>query len=143
MTPDSTMRAAGRRPRENESRKERGEAGHVQAGRKTKVATGQPTPAKQSSRPRAGAASSERHVRVAMVRSSIGARPKHQGCLRALGLRRLGQSTVLPDRPEIRGMIARVSHLVEVVEVIEAPSADRESQAARRLSKEASRNEAS
>ncbi|MHB8287850.1 MAG: 50S ribosomal protein L30 [Acidimicrobiales bacterium] len=56
-------------------------------------------------------------IQVTMVRSSIGARPKHRGGLRALGLRRIGHTRNLPDRPEIRGMIARVSHLVEVKEI--------------------------
>jgi len=44
-------------------------------------------------------------------------KPKHRGTLRALGLGRTGKSNVLPDRPEIRGMIARVPHLVDVQEV--------------------------
>ncbi len=54
-------------------------------------------------------------IRVTQVRSAIGTKPKHRGTLRALGLRRIGHTNVLPDRPEIRGMIARVPHLVEVV----------------------------
>ena len=54
---------------------------------------------------------------VTQVRSSIGTKPKHRGTLRALGLRRIGATNVLPDRPEIRGMIARVPHLVTVSEV--------------------------
>ncbi len=54
---------------------------------------------------------------VTQVRSSIGTKPKHRGTLRALGLRGIGQSNQLPDRPEIRGMIARVPHLVTVEEV--------------------------
>jgi large subunit ribosomal protein L30 len=57
-----------------------------------------------------------RVLTVRQVRSSIGAKPKTRGTLRALGLRRLGQSNTLPDRPEIRGMLARVPHLVEVTE---------------------------
>ena len=56
-------------------------------------------------------------LRVTQVRSSIGTKPKHRSTLRALGLRRRGQSNELPDRPEIRGMIARVPHLVTVEEV--------------------------
>jgi len=56
-------------------------------------------------------------LKVTQVRSAIGAKPKTRGTLRALGLRRLGQSNVLPDRPEIRGMVARVPHLVSVEEV--------------------------
>ena len=51
------------------------------------------------------------------VRSGIGTKPKHRGTLRALGLGRIGKSNVLPDRPEIRGMIAKVPHLVDVEEV--------------------------
>ena len=56
-------------------------------------------------------------LRVTQIKSRIGAKPKTQGTLRALGLGRIGQSNTLPDRPEIRGMIARVPHLVKVEEV--------------------------
>jgi large subunit ribosomal protein L30 len=62
-------------------------------------------------------AADEGKVKVTQVRSSIGTKPKHRGTLRALGLRGIGQSNVLADRPEIRGMIARVPHLIEVEEV--------------------------
>ncbi len=54
---------------------------------------------------------------VTQIRSAIGSKPKHRGTLRALGLRGIGQSNDLPDRPEIRGMIARVPHLISVEEV--------------------------
>jgi large subunit ribosomal protein L30 len=53
---------------------------------------------------------------VTQVRSAIGTKPRHRGTLRALGLGRIGKSNTLPDRPEIRGMIAKVPHLVEVRE---------------------------
>jgi large subunit ribosomal protein L30 len=53
-------------------------------------------------------------LQVTQVRSGIGTKPKHRATLRALGLRRIGATNVLPDRPEIRGMIARVPHLVRV-----------------------------
>lgn len=56
-------------------------------------------------------------LRVTQVRSAIGAKPKHRGTLRALGLRGVGRCNDLPDRPEIRGMLARVPHLVRVEEV--------------------------
>ncbi len=56
-------------------------------------------------------------LRVTQTRSAIGSKPKHRGTLRALGLRGIGQSNDLPDRPEIRGMIARVPHMVSVEEV--------------------------
>ncbi len=54
---------------------------------------------------------------VTQTRSSIGTKPKHRGTLRALGLRGIGKSNELPDRPEIRGMLMRVPHLVKVEEV--------------------------
>jgi len=56
-------------------------------------------------------------LKVTQIRSSIGSKPKHRGTLRALGLGRIGKSHTLPDRPEIRGMLARVPHLVRVEEV--------------------------
>jgi len=56
----------------------------------------------------------EAQLHVKQVRSAIGTKPKHRGTLRALGLGRIGRTSVLPDRPEIRGMVARVTHLVEV-----------------------------
>lgn len=56
----------------------------------------------------------ENGIEVTQIRSGIGTKPKHRATLRALGLRGIGQSNLLPDRPEIRGMIARVPHLVEV-----------------------------
>jgi large subunit ribosomal protein L30 len=62
-------------------------------------------------------AASEKTIKVTQVRSAIGTKPKHRGTLRALGLRRIGHSNELPDRPEIRGMIARVPHLITVEEV--------------------------
>ncbi|MEP6661321.1 MAG: 50S ribosomal protein L30 [Acidimicrobiales bacterium] len=58
-------------------------------------------------------------IKVTQVRSSISTKPKHRGTLRALGLRGIGQTNVLPDRPEIRGMIARVPHLITVETVEE------------------------
>ena len=56
-------------------------------------------------------------LKVTQIRSSKGTKPKQRGTLRALGLGRIGKSHVLPDRPEIRGMLAKVPHLVEVQEV--------------------------
>ena len=56
-------------------------------------------------------------LKVTQIRSSIGAKPKQRGTLRALGLRGIGKTNTLPDRPEIRGMLARVPHLITVEEV--------------------------
>lgn len=51
---------------------------------------------------------------VTQIRSTIGTKPKHRGTLRALGLRKIGSHNVVPNRPEIRGMLSRVTHLVSV-----------------------------
>lgn len=58
----------------------------------------------------------EATITVTQVRSSIGTKPKTRGTLQALGLGRIGKTNTLPDRPEIRGMINRVPHLIEVTE---------------------------
>ena len=57
-------------------------------------------------------------LHVKQIKSAIGTKPKHRGTLRALGLGKIGNSNTLPDRPEIRGMIARVPHLISVTEVV-------------------------
>jgi large subunit ribosomal protein L30 len=56
-------------------------------------------------------------LRITQVRSAIGSKPKQRGTLRALGLRRINHTVEHRDRPEIRGMISRVPHLVTVEEV--------------------------
>jgi large subunit ribosomal protein L30 len=64
---------------------------------------------------------------VTQIKSSAHAKPKSRGTLRALGLGRIGKSNVLPDRPEIRGMIARVPHLIEVTASADTPAKKQES----------------
>ena len=54
-------------------------------------------------------------ITVRQKRSQIGSMPKTRATMRALGLRKIGDVNVLPDCPEIRGMIARVPHLIEIV----------------------------
>ncbi|MEJ2208693.1 MAG: 50S ribosomal protein L30 [Anaerolineae bacterium] len=63
--------------------------------------------------------SSERKLRITYVKSSIGYSRRQKGTVRALGLRRLGDVVEQADSPAIRGMVAKVSHLVEVEEVEE------------------------
>jgi large subunit ribosomal protein L30 len=72
------------------------------------------TPTKRATK---AATKDDARLVVTQIRSAIGSKPKHRGTLRALGLRGIGQSNTLPDRPEIRGMVARVPHLIEVEEV--------------------------
>ena len=55
-------------------------------------------------------------LKVTQVRSTIGQKPKARGTMRALGLRGIGRTNTLPDRPEIRGMLRKVAHLVSVDE---------------------------
>ena len=69
-------------------------------------------------------------ITVTQTRSAIGTKPKHRGTLRALGLGRIGQSNTLPDRPEIRGMIARVPHLISVGEDVTGPQGSSKANAA-------------
>ena len=57
-----------------------------------------------------------RKIRIRQVRSGIGRLTEHRRTLRALGIRRHQQSVVHTDSPALRGMIRKVSHLVEVTE---------------------------
>ncbi len=55
-------------------------------------------------------------VTVRLVKSPWGRLPKHRACIVGLGLRRIGSSRELEDTPSVRGMIAKVSYLLEVTE---------------------------
>jgi large subunit ribosomal protein L30 len=72
--------------------------------------------------PRAKVPHSGPTITVTQIKSSAHAKPKSRGTLRALGLGRIGKTNILPDRPEIRGMIARVPHLIEVTTSADASS---------------------
>ena len=56
-------------------------------------------------------------LKVTQTRSGIGGKQNQRDTLRSLGLKRLGDVVVKEDRPEIRGMVNTVSHLVTVEEV--------------------------
>ena len=56
-------------------------------------------------------------LKVTQVKSAIGTKPNQRQTLRSLGLKRINDSVVQEDRPEIRGMVATVAHLVAVEEV--------------------------
>ena len=58
-------------------------------------------------------------LRVTQVRGLAGKTKRQKDTVRALGLKRIRHAVVKDDRPEIRGMIARVHHLVDVEEVTE------------------------
>ena len=53
-------------------------------------------------------------LEVRLVKSPIGALPNHRHCVRGLGLRRIGHVVHVHDRPETRGMLNRIAHLLAV-----------------------------
>jgi large subunit ribosomal protein L30 len=58
-------------------------------------------------------------LKITLIRSGIGSPRKLKEVLAGLGLRRLHKTVVREDRPEIRGMIRKVQHLVRVDEIAE------------------------
>lgn len=60
---------------------------------------------------------SDAKLKITQIRSVIGRPRKHRRIVRALGLRRNQTSVVHRDTPAIRGMVAKVCHLVSVEEV--------------------------
>lgn len=56
------------------------------------------------------------NLKITLVKSPIGAVPKHKKTVEALGLRKLNHTVELPDNPAVRGMINQVRHLVKVEE---------------------------
>lgn len=55
-------------------------------------------------------------LKITLIRSTIGEKPKNRATIESLGLRKIRQSVEFPDQPSVRGMLARVDHLVEVEE---------------------------
>ena len=56
-------------------------------------------------------------IKVTQIKSGIGTKPNQRQTLRSLGLKRINDTVVQEDRPEIRGMVATVTHLVTVEEI--------------------------
>ena len=57
------------------------------------------------------------NLKITLRRSTIGQKPKIRETVRSLGLRKIRQSVERPDTPDVRGMVNRASHLLEVEEV--------------------------
>ena len=56
-------------------------------------------------------------LKITLVKSTIGAKPKHRAAVEALGLKKLHKTVEMPDNAAVRGMVAQVRHLVEVEEI--------------------------
>lgn len=63
----------------------------------------------------------QRKIHIKWVRSAIAFSYRQKDMVRSLGLRRLNQVVERPDTPQIRGLVARIPHLVEVVEPVADP----------------------
>jgi large subunit ribosomal protein L30 len=55
-------------------------------------------------------------ITIRQVKSVIGSRREHREVLKGLGLRRIRDEVVREDTPAVRGMVAKVQYLVEIVE---------------------------
>ncbi len=56
------------------------------------------------------------YIKIKLVKSGIGHPEKHRAVLRGMGLTKINKVVELKDTPETRGMIRKVSHLLEVME---------------------------
>ena len=56
-------------------------------------------------------------LKITLVKSPIGAVPKHKKTVAALGLKKLNKSVEMPDNAAVRGMVQQVRHLVKVEEI--------------------------
>ena len=56
-------------------------------------------------------------LKITLIKSTIGSKPKHKLTVQALGLKKLNKSVVQQDNAAIRGMCSKVSHLVKVEEI--------------------------
>ena len=56
-------------------------------------------------------------LKITLVKSPIGAIPKHKQTVEALGLRKLNKTVEMPDNAAVRGMVEQVRHLVKVEEI--------------------------
>ena len=56
-------------------------------------------------------------LKVTLVKSTIGAIPKHRATVEALGLRKTSKTVEMPDNAAVRGMLDQVKHLVKVEEI--------------------------
>ena len=56
-------------------------------------------------------------LKITLVKSTIGEKPKTRATVESLGLRKIRQSVERPDTPDVRGMVFRAKHLLDVEEL--------------------------
>lgn len=54
---------------------------------------------------------------VTMIKSKFGRLPRHQACLKGLGLTKMNQTIQIPNTPEFRGMINKISYMLKIEEI--------------------------
>lgn len=102
---------ATERKQKAESKKQKAESKEQKAeSREQKAESGEKKRAQNAER------GARKMVKVRQVKSGIGCPPSMRETLKALGLRRMHQIVERKDSPEARGMIAKIRHLVEVVD---------------------------
>jgi large subunit ribosomal protein L30 len=62
-------------------------------------------------------ATKKKNLKITLVKSTIGEKPKVRATVESLGLRRIRHSVERPDTPDVRGMVFRAQHLLEVEEI--------------------------
>jgi large subunit ribosomal protein L30 len=67
---------------------------------------------------------SQPSLKITLVKSPIGQKQNQKDTVRALGLRKIRQTVVRPDNPQMRGMVFTVKHLVQVEEMDGAPASE-------------------
>ena len=62
-------------------------------------------------------ATKNKQLKITLVKSTIGEKPKVRATVESLGLRKIRQSVERPDTPDVRGMVFRARHLLDVEDV--------------------------
>jgi len=70
---------------------------------------------------------SQPSLKITLIKSPIGQKQRQKDTVRALGLRKMNQTVLRPDNPQMRGMVFAIKHLVAVEQVDAAPAAPAES----------------
>ncbi len=58
----------------------------------------------------------QKQIRVTLTKSVFGRLKNHQACVKGLGLRKIGHTVVVEDTPSVRGMVNKVSYMLQIIE---------------------------